>query len=112
MEGSNMMKEAPRKGPGLRSAAFFALGAAAGSVVALLYAPASGKVTRKRIAMKIRQARQVAGRRLVETRKALERHAGRMQRTAQGWITNHLPSTNGHQRPLRRRVRHAHAVAK
>ena len=109
IEGGNM-KDVPRKGLGLRAVAAFAIGATLGSIVALLYAPASGKVTRRRIALRLRRVRQVAGRRFIETRLALARRAGQMQKAARGWITNHMP-TNGHQRPLRRRVRHAHAHA-
>ena len=108
------MKElSTRKGLNLRTVAAFALGAAAGSIVALLYAPASGQVTRRRIALRVRRFRQETGRRFVQTRTALARQAGRMQRAATGWISNHLPhESNGRHRPLRRRVRHAHAIAK
>ena len=38
----------------------FTLGATAGSILALLFAPASGEVTRRRIANKMRSARRVA----------------------------------------------------
>ncbi|MBI4596808.1 MAG: YtxH domain-containing protein [Candidatus Omnitrophica bacterium] len=101
------MKEAPRKGLGLRTFLAFTIGAAAGSVVALLYAPASGKVTRKRIALRIRKIQNDAGRRLVQTRRALAHQAGRVSQAARGWISNHLPhETNGRER---RRVHHATA---
>ena len=106
------MKEAPRKGLGLRTAIVFALGAAAGSIIALLYAPASGTVTRKRLAMKIRRFRSVAGRRIVETRRALAQQAGRVGQAASGWLVDHLPhEANGRHRPLRRRIHHTTAKA-
>ena len=105
------MRELPRKGLNLRTVAAFAFGAAAGGIVALLYAPASGKVTRQRLAMRVRRIRQLAGRRIVQTRDVLARQAGRMQQAATGWISDHLPhESNGHR--SRRRVRHAHAIAK
>jgi gas vesicle protein len=40
----------------------FALGALAGAAVALLYAPASGEETRRRLAEKAREGRERAGR--------------------------------------------------
>ena len=107
------MKELPRKGLNLRTVAAFALGAVAGGIVALLYAPASGTVTRQRLAMRMRRFRHTAGRRIIQTREALARRAGLVQQAATGWIVDHLPhETNGRHRPLRRRVRHAHAIAK
>ena len=47
-----MIKENRQRGGGLRTFLAFAFGATVGSVTALLYAPASGEVTRKRLAMK------------------------------------------------------------
>ena len=78
----------------------FALGAAVGSIAALLYAPASGKETRRRIGMKMRALKQKTNQ-LREV--ATERING-----AREWFVDHLPN-NGHaKRPLRRHtVRHA-----
>ena len=105
------MKNFSRNGLNLRTVAAFAIGATAGSIVALLYAPASGKLTRRRIGLKMRQFRTATGRRLVQTRQALVRQAGHVQKAATGWIADHLPhETNGRHRTLRRR--HAHAMAK
>jgi len=82
-----------------RTVGVFALGAAAGSILALLYAPASGKETRKQIKMRMRALKQQT----VQLRnEATERINGARQ-----WVVEHLP--NGHaKRPLRRQtMRHA-----
>ncbi|MBI4340817.1 MAG: YtxH domain-containing protein, partial [Candidatus Omnitrophica bacterium] len=52
------MKEQRRRGGFLRTVAAFGLGATAGSIVALLYAPASGKITRRRLAMRAQVLRK------------------------------------------------------
>ncbi len=91
----------------------FALGAAAGSVAALLYAPASGRVTRRRIGMKFRTLQQTTGRKLGQAQRLLARKAQRLQRTAvrklhdaREWMTNHV--SNGHaKRAGRRALQHA-----
>ena len=77
----------------------FALGAAVGSLVALLYAPASGKETRRRIGMRMRTLKQKTAQ--------LREVASERINDAREWFTEHLP--NGHaKRPLRRpAVRHA-----
>ena len=103
------MKEIRRRGGALRSVFTFALGAAAGSIVALLYAPASGKITRRRLAMRARNLQRAAARRLGQTQRALVSKAAGVREAATEWIAEHVPHGNGRQ-PIRRRViRHAAA---
>lgn len=99
------MKEIRRKGGFVRTAVAFTLGATAGSVIALLFAPASGKVTRRRLAMKARNLQRVAIRRIGETQRVLANKAEHVREAATGWISDHLPHTNG----KHRLVRHATA---
>lgn len=68
----------------------FAVGATLGSLIALLFAPAPGRVTRKRLAKQIKYAKRAAGERMGE---------GMVQ--ARRWITEHVPHGNG-----RHTVRH------
>ena len=91
----------------------FALGATAGSLVALLYAPASGRVTRQRIGMQFRALQHTTGRKLGQAQRLLARKAQRLQRTAvrklhaaRIWMTEHV--ANGHaKRAGRRALQHA-----
>ena len=99
------MKENRRRGGALRTAAAFTLGAAAGSILALLYAPASGQVTRKRLARKVEGLRREAGRRLGRTRKVIADQAVQVREAATEWIAEHVPHANGRQH-IRRMVRH------
>ena len=92
----------------------FALGAAAGSIVALCFAPASGQVTRQRIARKIRVLGQEAGRRLGRTRKLLTRKAENLREAtaeqllhAREWVADHVVTGNGRHATRRRVARHA-----
>lgn len=89
-----------RRGRG-RTLAAFALGAAAGSLIALLFAPASGRVTRKRLALGVRKLQRLGARKLGETTKVLAAKVGHVREAASGWITEHV--TNG-KHPVRHRV--------
>ena len=104
------VKEFPRRGHTLRTIVAFSAGAAIGSVVALLYAPASGEVTRRRLALKVRNLRRTAARRLGETQRAFAKRAGQVREAASGWIAEHRPYGNGrqpqHRRADRRLVSH------
>ena len=105
------MKEQRRGGGRFRTVAAFGLGATVGSIIALLYAPASGQVTRRRLAMKARTLQRATMRRLGQTQRALATRAVLVRQAAQRWITNHSAARNGNGRhPIRHRtVRHAHA---
>ena len=96
------MKEFRRRGGALRTFAAFTLGAAAGSIVALLYAPASGQVTRRRLARRAQILRRDAARRLGETRRVLVTKAEQVREAAADWISEHVPGNGRH--PMRRRV--------
>lgn len=101
------MRQPRRNGRG-RTAFAFALGAAAGSIIALLYAPASGEVTRRRLLMKAREAQRKAARKLGQAQKVLACKAEQVRESATEWIAEHVPH-NGHGRraPRRRVLRHA-----
>ena len=106
-----MKKEIRRRGGSLRAAVAFALGATAGSIVALLYAPASGKVTRRQLAMRVRTLKRDAARRLNRTQRELAVRAEHVREAATEWIAEHVPHRNGNGRhPIRHRaIRHASA---
>lgn len=93
------MKEQRRSTKG-KTVVAFALGATIGSIVALLYAPASGKVTRQRLAMKARDARRAAQRKLIQARRVLAHRAEEVRENATEWIQERMQ--NGHARPRRR----------
>ena len=102
------MKEARRRGAALRTAGTFAIGAAVGSVVALLLAPVSGKVARKRIGMKLQNLQRRASRQFRSLERTASRKLGKQITSARSWMSNHLP--NGHaRRSTRRRVAVKHA---
>ena len=100
-----------RRTPGFVGACgAFLLGATVGSVAALLYAPASGKVTRKRIGMKIRSLQTTAGRQLGQAQKLLAKRAELLRETAsekihdaQTWVAQRM---NGNGKSASRRAVH------
>ena len=109
-----MAPQTPRTKRTVQTVGVFALGAAAGSMVALLFAPASGRVTRKRIAMKLHSVRSAAIRQVGQAKKVLARKAGVLQREAgkrldhaREWVTDRM---NGHAKrpvhPIRHRALH------
>ena len=101
------MREQRRRGGAFRTAAAFSFGAAAGSILALLYAPASGQVTRRRLGTKARQLQRNAIRKLGRTQRVLATKAEHVREAATEWITEHVPHGNG-KHPIRHRVvRHA-----
>ena len=104
------MKAQPRRTGRGRTMLAFTLGAAAGSMLALLYAPASGQVTRRRLMMKARGAQKAAARKFGEAKKVIACKAEQGRETATDWIAEHVPHNgNGHaRRTVRRRaLRHA-----
>ena len=91
-----MREQYRARGGARRTIGVFALGTAVGGIVALLFAPASGRETRRQIRVKIN---------------ALKRNADELRETAaekfsvaRSWVMNHVP--NGHAKHLPRR-RHA-----
>ena len=102
-----MMKEDRRRKGTFRTVAAFALGATAGSLIALLYAPASGKVTRRRLAMKARNLQRTAIRRLGQTQRAFAMKAERVRAATTEWVAAHVPHGNGRHPIRRRELRHA-----
>ena len=86
----------------------FVIGATTGSLLALLFAPASGRVTRKRIGLKLRSIQRETVRHLGHTKRLLARKAETLRDAASAklsnareWVAEHV--SNGHQRRL---VRH------
>lgn len=94
------MKEQYRARGGVRrTIGAFALGTTVGGIVALLFAPASGRETRRQIRLKAN---------------ALKRNADELRETAseklavaRTWVMNHIP--NGHAKRLPRRRHPANA---
>lgn len=99
------MKDQRRRGGVFRTAAAFGLGAAMGSIAALLYAPASGKVTRRRLAMRARNLQKDTLRRIGRTQRVLANKAESVREAATEWITDHIPHQGNGNR--HRTVRHA-----
>ncbi len=107
------MKAHGRYGMGLTIGAF-TLGATAGSVLGLLFAPASGPVTRRRIVMKIRNYGRTTARQLVQAKRQLARQAAEVRRAAveklgdtREWLVERArlsANHTNHRRPVHHRV--------
>lgn len=102
-------QEARPRGQALRTVGTFALGAATGGIIALLFAPASGKVTRKRIGMKVKALQRAAATKLTQAQRVLARRAEGLRdvaaeriHDAREWVVDHMP-TNGHAKRQTRR---------
>ena len=80
----------------------FALGATAGSIIATLCAPASGRVTRQRLLRRIQTVERTALRQIGRTRQRLVTQATQARR----WVLQHVANGNG-RRTIRRAVQHA-----
>lgn len=83
-----------------RTLGAFAIGAAAGSVLALLYAPASGKMTRRRIGLKVKAFRCATAKQLQRTRVQLLKQAKQFREATvekvgqtREWVMERLPLT-------------------
>ena len=106
MKGKEPLQENPPsrlRGYG-RTVAAFAIGATAGSLIALLFAPASGRVTRRRLFLQARNTQRAIGRKLGVATKTLMKKAECARDAAGEWITSHVG--NGHARPSRRHAVH------
>ena len=99
------MRDQRRRGGALRTATAFGVGATLGSIVALLYAPTSGKATRRRLAMKAKNFQKAAIRRIGRTQRVLANRAESAREAATEWITDHMPHQGNGNR--HRVVRHA-----
>ncbi len=104
MKGNSVKKWGPAVGT-------FAAGAAAGSILALLYAPASGKMTRKKIGMKFRALGQSTNRQIKMAKKVLLKKAEGLREAAgekfgqtRDWLVERVANGNG--KKLRRRLVH------
>lgn len=84
-----------------RTVATFTIGATVGSILALLFAPASGRVTRQRLAQGVRKLQRVGLRKLGQTRRLIATRVGYAKDAATEWIHTHV--TNGKQ-PVRHRA--------
>lgn len=105
------MKAMNRRGWG-KAVGGFALGAAAGSTAALLFAPASGKATRKRMVLQLKSIERKAEQRILRAKKLLTRKAGLLRDNAVGkledtreWLEDRLGNHN-HRQPAPRRLAH------
>lgn len=79
----------PRSGRG-KAVAAFAIGAAAGSALALLFAPASGKVTRKRLAQGVRRLQRTGIRKIGKATHAIAVRVGDAREAASEWFTQRV----------------------
>ena len=80
----------------------FTLGAAAGSLVALFFAPASGRATRKRIGSQIRQAKKM----LLKKADSLRDTAVEKFGDTREWLMERVSNGSNGKHTLRRRVAH------
>ena len=102
------------RGPGWRRAAgAFALGATAGSTIALLFAPASGRATRKRISRQFRSLGHSTTRQLKQTKRLLAKKAVDLKEAAveklgdtREWLLERVSNSNGRHHSAARRVVH------
>ena len=95
-----------------QAAGVFALGATIGSIFALLFAPASGRATRKKIGMRVKSLEHETVRKYKQTRRLLAQKAEDIREEAlaklgqtKGWLTERMTATNG-KRPARRVATH------
>ena len=84
------MKEILQRSGRGRTLIAFALGATAGGIAALLFAPASGRVTRKRIAMGVSKLQRLGVRKLGQIPKLLANKVGYVREAASEWLTEHV----------------------
>ena len=96
-----MMKEQRRRGGAIRTVATVGIAAGAGYLFGILSAPASGKVTRRRIALRAQALRKTAVRKIGQTQKVLACKATEVREAATEWLTERMPHNgngNGHRR--------------
>ena len=98
------MKEQRRRGGAIRTVATIGFAGGIGYLLGVLFAPASGQVTRRRIALRAQALRKSAVRRIGQTQKVLACKAGEVREAATTWLAGHMPH-NGNGR--RHAVHHA-----
>ena len=84
-----------------QTAGVFALGAAIGSGLSLLFAPAAGPVTRRKLGKEFQQARKVLTKKVDLLREAAVDKLGDTRQ----WLVKQISTGNG-RRPARQRVAH------
>ena len=112
-----VLREPSRLGRRLRVIGAFGLGAALGSIIALLFAPASGRVTRRRLILRVQALRRNAGRGLNRAQRVLAKKAEHVRDMAtetfghaRDWVTTQMNNGTAHRRIARHRtLRHATA---
>ena len=105
------MKSYPRWKKVGWSAGTFTFGATVGSLLGLLFAPASGRATRKRIGLQFRSLERSTARQIQQAKKLLAKKADRLRETTveklgntREWLVDRV--SNGRHHPLPRRVVH------
>ena len=94
-----MFKQQRRRGGAIRTVATVGIAAGAGYLLGILFAPASGKVMRRRIALRAQALRKRAMRRIGQTQKVLACKATEVREAATEWLTEKMPHNgNGHRR--------------
>lgn len=88
-----MGKTLPRRGGRGKTVAAFAIGAALGSALALLFAPASGNVTRKRLAQNMGKLKKAGLRKIGKATHVIAARVGDAKEAASEWLTQRV---NGH----------------
>lgn len=94
-----------------QAAGVFALGATAGSAVSLLLAPASGRISCKKLASKFRSMGRSAAKGLQQSKKLLAKKAvvwrdATVERIGdtREWLMERIPNGNGRHHPTPRRT--------
>lgn len=101
------MKERRRRGGTLQTLATACLAGAGGYVLGILFAPASGKITRKRLVMRAHNLQRSLNRRIGRTTRVLATKAEFVKDAATEWIAEHVPHGNGRHLVRRRPARAA-----
>ena len=85
------MKEQRRRGGAIRTVATIGFAGGIGYLLGVLFAPASGQVTRRRLAMRAQALRKSAVRRIGQTQKVLACKATEVRDAATTWLSEHVP---------------------
>jgi len=96
------MKESRSSKKIAQSLGIFTLGAAVGSLSALLFTPASGRAIRKRIGNQLRQAKKL----LAKKADLLRENAVEKLGDTRQWLVQRVLNGNGNKHSIRRRVAH------